>query len=52
LPDSIGKTSVVLHPLDVVSVAAERLGAPVASLASEGNQVIAALDELFSRAWG
>lgn len=48
----IGKTSVVLHPLDVVSVAVEKLGAPVASLASEGNQIIGALDELFSRAWG
>jgi toxin CcdB len=48
----IGRTSVVLHPLEIVSVAAAELGEPVASLAAEGSRIIGALDELFSRAWG
>lgn len=48
----IGKTSVVLHPLEIVSVASEDLGTPVASLATEGSRIIGALDELLSRAWG
>jgi toxin CcdB len=48
----IGKTSVVLHPLEMVSVALDRLGEPVGSLAEEGNRIIGALDELLSRAWG
>jgi toxin CcdB len=42
---------VVLHPLEMVSVPLDRLGPPVASLAGEGRAIIAALDELFSRAW-
>lgn len=41
----------LLHPLDIVSVPAERLGPKVGSLAAEGDRVVAALDELFSRAW-
>ncbi|HZF30125.1 MAG TPA: CcdB family protein [Gammaproteobacteria bacterium] len=48
----IGSTSVVLHPLQIVSVAEDTLGEPVASLAPEGNRIVGALDELFSRAWG
>jgi toxin CcdB len=48
----IGRTSVVLHPLEIVSVSAEKLGKPVASLATEGNRIVGALDELLSRAWG
>jgi toxin CcdB len=48
----IGNTSVVLHPLEIVSVALDKLGKPVASLAGEGNRVILALDDLLSRAWG
>jgi toxin CcdB len=44
-------TSVVLHPLEIVSVAIEHLGPVVGSLAAEGQQIVAALDELFSRAW-
>lgn len=42
---------VVLHPLEMVSVAVERLGEPVASLASEGDRIIAAIDVVISRAW-
>lgn len=43
---------VVLNPLDIVSVSLEALGPKVASLAKEGDSVVAALDEVFSRAWG
>jgi toxin CcdB len=48
----IRRVSVVLHPLEIVSVAVDRLGKPVASLASEGTRILSALDELVSRAWG
>jgi toxin CcdB len=44
-------TPVVLHPLELVSVPLEQLGDYVESLSEEGQQIIAALDELFSRAW-
>jgi toxin CcdB len=43
---------VVLHPLEIVSVPAERLGDPIASLAAQGDKIIAAVDELISRAYG
>lgn len=43
---------VALHPLQVVSVAKHALGEPVGSLAAESDRIIAALDELMSRAWG
>jgi toxin CcdB len=42
---------VVLHPLEIVSVPAEQLGAKVGSLADSGQVIAGALDELFSRAW-
>ncbi len=48
----IGRVSVVLHPLEIVSVALDKLGKPVASLAAEGNRIVGALDELLARAWG
>jgi len=48
----IARVAVVLHPLELVSVAVDKLGEPVASLASEGNRIVGALDELLSRAWG
>ncbi len=41
---------VVLHPLEIVSVPIDRLGAKVGSLINSGQQIIDALDELFSRA--
>lgn len=44
-------TTVVLHPLEMVSVPVDQLGPVVASLQGEGQQVVAALDELLSRAW-
>lgn len=43
---------VVLHPLEIVSVANEHLGDRVGSLADEADAIIAALDELFTRAFG
>lgn len=42
---------VVLNPLEIVSVPVETLHEHVASLAEDGDTIIAALDELFSRAW-
>jgi toxin CcdB len=47
----IQSISVVLHPLEIVSVANEQLGERVMSLAAEGQQIIDALDELLTRAW-
>ena len=44
--------SLVLHPLDMVSVAMDQLGPCVGSLADQGQQVVDALDELLTRSWG
>ena len=41
--------SVVLHPMEMVSVANEGLGDFVESLEEEGDAIIAALDELLMR---
>ena len=43
---------VVLHPLDMVSVAVDQLGEHVASLADSGQAIADALDELLTRSWG
>lgn len=48
----IENVQVVLHPLEIVSVANEQLGELVASLSAEGNRIMDALDELLTRAWG
>lgn len=42
---------VVLHPLEMVSVATDQLGEKVATLASEGDRITGAMDELLTRAW-
>ena len=42
---------VVLHPLEMVSVDTEQLGEKVAALTQEGDRIVAALDELLTRAW-
>jgi toxin CcdB len=42
---------VVLHPLEIVSIATDQLGEKVASLAKEGDRITAAMDELLTRAW-
>ena len=44
--------SLVLHPLDMVSVAIDQLGPCVGSVADQGQQVVDALDELLTRSWG
>lgn len=44
--------TVVLHPLDMVSVAVEQLGEHVGSLAEFGQDIADALDELLTRSWG
>jgi toxin CcdB len=43
--------TVVLHPLDMVSVALEQLGERVGSLAEHGQTITDALDEVFTRGW-
>ena len=43
---------VVLHPLDMVSVALDQLGEQVGSLAEQGQAISDALDELLTRSWG
>jgi toxin CcdB len=43
-------TSVVLHPLEVVSIPVEHLGPRIGSLSEDGQRIMAALDELFSQA--
>ena len=48
----IEKIDVVLHPLDMVSVAVDQLGERVASLADHGQAISDALDELLTRSWG
>ncbi|HZT03610.1 MAG TPA: CcdB family protein [Steroidobacteraceae bacterium] len=44
--------AVVLHPMEIVSVANENLGERVGSLAADGDAIVGALDELFTRAFG
>ncbi|MBX3694058.1 MAG: CcdB family protein [Steroidobacteraceae bacterium] len=47
---TIGRLPVVLHPLEIVSVPADRLGKCVGTLAKESDRIIDALDELITRA--
>ena len=42
----------VLHPLDMVSVAVDQLGDRIGSLSEQGLTISDALDELLSRSWG
>jgi toxin CcdB len=44
-------TSVVLHPLEIVSIPVDQLGERVGSLRDASQLVVAALDELLSRTW-
>jgi len=43
--------TLVLHPLDMVSVANEQLGPCVGNLADQGQVIADALDELLTRSW-
>jgi toxin CcdB len=49
---TLAGTAVILNPLEMTSVAIDALGQYVGSLADSGDEIIAALDEIFSRAWG
>lgn len=49
---TIRNVRVLLHPLDIVSVPAEALGECVASLAHSGEAIVAAMDEVLTRASG
>lgn len=42
----------VLHPLEIVSVALDQLGEKVGDLQDQGAAITDALDEVFTRAWG
>ena len=44
-------TTVVLHPLEIVSIPTDQLGSLVGSLLEESQVIVAALDELLTRAW-
>lgn len=48
---TVDGAAVVLHPLDMVSVALDQLGEHVGSLAEHGQSIADALDEVFTRAW-
>lgn len=48
----IENRTVVLHPLQIVSLPGDHLGEFVCSLEPEGARIIAAIDLLISRAWG
>lgn len=49
---SIENTELVLHPLEMVSMAQNQMGEVVASLQNRGAEITDALDEVFTRAWG
>jgi toxin CcdB len=44
-------TSVVLHPLEIVSVPVDQIGEFVGSLNDDSQSIVAALDELLTRVW-
>jgi toxin CcdB len=44
-------SAVVLHPLEIVSIPVDALGEKVTSLRDDGESIVAALDELLTRAW-
>ncbi len=48
---TVAETQVVLNPFEIVSIPLEALGEYVGSLAQQSDAILAALDELFSRAW-
>lgn len=43
---------VVPHPLETATVTIQSFGGPVASLADHGDDILAAMDELLTRAYG
>ena len=49
---TIETIELVLHPLEMVSIALDQLGEKVTSLQDQGAEITDALDEVFTRAWG
>ena len=47
----IGQIELVLNPLEIVSIANDRLGAKVMSLAESGQTISDAVDEVLARSW-
>lgn len=43
---------VILHPIEIASVAMHQLGIKVGDLKEHGSTITDALDEVFSRTWG
>lgn len=43
--------TVVLHPLEIVSIPVDQLGEVIGSLRADSQLIVAALDELLMRAW-
>lgn len=48
---TIRNVRVLLHPLDIVSIPVDALGECVGSLAESGDAIVAAMDEVLTRAW-
>ncbi len=48
---TIDGIEVVLHPLEIVSIALDQLGVKITSLAEAGNLITDALDELLTQVW-
>lgn len=48
---TIEEIEVVLHPLELVSVALDQLGQKVGDLQEQGAAITDALDEVFTRSW-
>lgn len=48
---TVEDVEVVLHPLEIVSVATDQLGEKVTTLVQEGDRITGAMDELLTRAW-
>ncbi len=48
---NVAGVEVVLHPLEIVSVALEQLGEKIGSLAADGSRIADAMDELLTQAW-
>lgn len=49
---TVNGRQLVLNPFEMVSIAADKLGPPIASLADSADAIVAALDEVLSRAYG
>lgn len=49
---TVAGIEVMLNPLEIVSVSIDALGERLGSLSEAGDTIVAALDEVFTRAWG